>query len=115
MSRNLKGGFQYGMTLAAVSLPYYRFIMPYGLAKFVKFAKNVWDVDAAGKTDEQIAEEGLATMESWMKELGLVMNITELGAKEEMLEGLAESTLILDGGYRVPQHDEIVGIFRNSL
>lgn len=105
----------HGMTLAAVSLPYYRFIMPYGLAKFVRFSKNVWDVDAAGKTDEQIAEEGLAAMESWMKELGLVMNITELGVKEEMLEGLANSTLILDGGYRVPQHDEIVGIFRNSL
>jgi len=105
----------HGMTLAAVCLPYYRFIMPYGLAKFVRFAKNVWDVDAAEKTDEQIAEEGLAAMESWMKELGLVMNITELGVKEEMLEGLANSTLILDGGYRVPQHDEIVGIFRNSL
>ena len=72
-------------------------------------------MDAAGKTDEQIAEEGLSAMESWMKELGLVMNITEPGAKEEMLEGLAESTLIFDGGYRVPQHDEIVGIFRNSL
>lgn len=81
----------------------------------MKFAKNVWGVDVAGKTDEQIAEEGLAAMESWMKELGLVMNITELGANEEMLEGLAESTLILDGGYRVPQHDEIVGIFRSSL
>lgn len=105
----------HGMTLAAVSLPYYRFIMPHGLAKFVRFAKNVWDVDAAGKTDEQVAEEGLAAMESWMKELGLVMNITELGANEEMLEGLAESTLILDGGYRVPQHDEIVSIFRSSL
>ena len=105
----------HGMTLAAVSLPYYRFIMPNGLAKFVRFAKNVWDVDAAGKTDEQVAEEGLAEMESWMKELGLVMNITELGANEEMLEGLAGSTLILDGGYRVPQHDEIVSIFRSSL
>lgn len=105
----------HGMTLAAVSLPYYRFIMPYGLAKFVRFAENVWDVDAAGKTDEQIAEEGLAAMESWMKELGLVMNITDLGANEEMLEGLAESTIILEGGYKVPQHDEIVNIFRNSL
>ena len=105
----------HGMTLAAVSLPYYRFIMPYGLTKFVRFAKNVWDVDATGKTDEQVAEEGLAAMESWMKELGLVMNITELGANEEMLEGLAQSTLILDGGYRVPRHDEIVGIFRSSL
>lgn len=105
----------HGMTLAAVSLPYYRFILPYGLAKFVKFAKNVWDVEVAEKTDEQIAEAGLAAMENWMKELGLVMNITELGVKEEMLEGLARSTLILDGGYRVPQHDEIVGIFRSSL
>lgn len=105
----------HGMTLSAVSLPYYRYIMPYGLAKFVRFAKNVWDVDAAGKTDEQVAEEGLAAMESWMKELGLVMNITELGADEGMLEGLADSTLILDGGYKVPDHNDIVTIFKNSL
>ena len=32
----------HGMTLAAVSLPYYRHILPYGLEKFVRFAKNVW-------------------------------------------------------------------------
>lgn len=105
----------HGMTLSAVSLPYYRFIMPYGLAKFVRFAKNVWDVDATGKTEEQVAEEGLEAMENWMRELGLVMNITELGADEGMLEGLAESTLILDGGYKVPEHDDIITIFRNSL
>lgn len=105
----------HGMTLSAVSMPYYRFIMPYGLAKFVRFAKNVWNVDTTGKTDEQIAEEGLSAMEDWMKKLGLVMNITELGANEDMLEGLAESTIVLTGGYKVPSHDEIVSIFRNSL
>lgn len=105
----------HGMTLSAVSLPYYRYIMPYGLSKFVRFAVNVWDVDAAGKTDEQVAEEGLAAMGNWMNELGLVMNITELGADEGMLEGIADSTLILDGGYKVPEHDDIVTIFRNSL
>ena len=98
-----------------LTLPYYRFIMSDGLSKFVRFARNVWGVDAAGKTDEQIAEEGLAAMESWMKELGLVMNITELGANEEMLEELAKSTIILEGGYKVPQHAEIVNIFRDSL
>lgn len=105
----------HGMTLSAVSLPYYRYILPYGLAKFVRFAENVWDVDASGKTDEQVAGEGLAAMESWMNELGLVMNISELGADEGMLERLADSTLILDGGYKVPEHDDIVTIFRNSL
>lgn len=29
-----------------------------------------------------------------------------------LLEGLAESTLILDGGYQVPGHDDIVMIER---
>ncbi len=105
----------HGMTLAAVSLPYYRYIMPYGLAKFIRFAKNVWDVDASGKSDEQVAAEGLNAMENWMKELGLVMNITELGVSEEMLEDLAQSTLIQTDGYKVLDHDEIVEIFRNSL
>ena len=105
----------HGMTLAAVSLPYYRHIMPYGLAKFVRFAKNVWNVDTSGKTDEQIANEGLAAMEDWMRELGLVMNITELGANEVMLEALADSTIVMTGGYKTLEHDEIVDIFRSSL
>ena len=105
----------HGMTLAAVSLPYYRHIMPYGLAKIKRFAVNVWGVDAAGKTDEQVAQEGLTAMESWMKELGLAMNITELGATEEMVEGLADATLTMKGGYKVLGRDEIVAIFRESL
>ncbi len=91
----------HGMTLAAVSLPYYKNIMPYGIAKFVRFAKNVWDVDSTGKTDEEVALEGLAAMENWMKELGLVMNITDLGATKEMLPDLVKGTRILSGGYKV--------------
>ena len=105
----------HGMTLAAVSLPYYRHILPYGLEKFVRFAKNVWGVDPTGKSDEEVANEGLACMEAWMKELGLVMNITELGANEEMIEGIAKATLVMEGGYKVLTHEEIVKILKESL
>lgn len=105
----------HGMTLALVSLPYYRYIMPYGLAKFKRFAVNVWDVDPAGKSDEQIAEEGLKAMENWMKELGLVMNISELGATEEMLDGIADGTLIMEGGYKVLDRDEVKEILKESM
>ena len=59
----------HGMTLSAVSLPYYRYFMPYGLAKFRQFAVNVWDVDTDGKSDEQVALEGLAAMESWTEDI----------------------------------------------
>ena len=58
----------------------------------------MWDVCSDGKTDEQIAEEGLACMEAYMKQLGLVMNLTDLGVTEEMLEGIADATLIMNDG-----------------
>ena len=72
-------------------------------------------MDPAGKTDEQIAQEGLAAMENWMRELGLVMNISELGATEDMVEGIADGTLIMPGGYKVLDHEEIVAILNESL
>lgn len=105
----------HGMTLAAVSLPYYRHICPYGLKKFCRFAVNVWNVDAAGKTEEEVAAEGLSRMGSWMKEIGLVMNITQLGVREEMLEGIADGTFVMQGGYHVLTHDEIVEILKESM
>ena len=105
----------HGMTLAAVSLPYYRHILPYGLQKFKRFAVNVWDVDPSGKTDEQVAEEGLNAMEVWMRELGLVMKISELGATEDMLEDIADGTIILSGGYKMLDHTEIAEILKESM
>lgn len=105
----------HGMTLAAVSLPYYRYILPYGLPKFKRFAIEVWKVNPEGKTDEEIAEEGLKAMEDWMKELGLAMKISELGATKDMIDGIADATLLLDGGYKVLKREEVVAILKESL
>ena len=105
----------HGMTLAAVSMPYYRLILPYGLPRFRRYAVNVWGVDPAGKTDEQVAEEGLAAMEAWMKKLGLVMNITDLGATAAMEDDFVKSTLIMQGGYKVLTEDDVRAIFRAGL
>ncbi len=105
----------HGMTLAAVSLPYYRYIMPFGLSKFKRFALNVWNVNPKGKSDEEIAQEGLSEMTEWMKEIGLVMNISDLGVTEDMIEGIADGTFIMDGGYKVLTHDEIVKILKESM
>lgn len=105
----------HGMTLSAVSIPYYKYIMAGGLQKFKRYAIHVWDVDPSGKTDEQIAREGLDRMETYMKELGLVINLSELGVTEAMIEPIANSTLIMEGGYRILNHEDIVNILTNSL
>ena len=105
----------HGMTLSAVSLPYYRYIMPYGLQKFKRFATEVWGVNPDGKTDEEVAKAGLDAMENWMKKLGVAMKLSEIGGTEEMIEGIADGTFILEGGYKVLTRAEIVEILRESL
>lgn len=105
----------HGMTLAAVSLPYYKLIMPYGLDKFVRFAVNVWNVSVEGKTTEGVALDGLKEMEKWMRELGLVLNAKKLGVEPDMLGAIADSTLIMQGGYKVLTRADVIDILEESL
>ena len=105
----------HGMTLAAVSLPYYRFIMDSGLPRFARFARTVWDIDTSGMTDRQASKAGLAAMENWMKEIGVVMKLSELGVTEDMIEGITDSTFLLDGGYRTLTREDAIRIFRAAL
>lgn len=105
----------HGMTLSAVSLPYYRHILPYGVHQFQKFAVNVWGIDPAGKSDEEVAQAGLDAMEAWMKELGLAMDLKTLGVTEDMLEGIAKGTFVMRGGYKVLSHEELMAILKESL
>ena len=103
------------ITHSAVSMAYYRYIMPYGLKKFVRYAENVWNVSPENKTDEQIAEEGLAEMEKYMNEIGLVMNLKDLDVTEDMIEAISASTLTMTGGYKVLDKNEVIRILKESL
>lgn len=103
----------HGMGLAAISLPYYRYIYKFGLDKFVRFAKQVWGVDETGKTKEAVALEGIAAMEKFIKECGIVTSLKELGATEEMLPLIANSTALL-GGYKVLTAEEVLEILKTA-
>lgn len=105
----------HGMTLAAVTPAYMRHILPYGLKKMARYAVNVWRVDPTGKSDEQIAKEGLAALENWMRAIGLVMDLKTLGVTEDMIPGIADSTYIMQGGYKVLTKEEVMEILRESL
>lgn len=105
----------HGMTLAAVSLPYYKHILPYGLQKFKRYAVNVWGINPDDKSDTETALQGLDAMENYMRSLGLTMNITEFGVTEDMLDGIADGSFIMEGGYKILRHDEIVEILKESM
>lgn len=105
----------HGMTLSAVSPAYYRHIMKYAVKRFARFATVVWGINPEGKTDEQLANEGIDALAAWIKEIGAASDISALGVTEDMLEGIADATIILDGGYKILSHNEVIEILRDSL
>ena len=105
----------HGMTLSAVSLPYYRYVMPAYPARFARFAKEVWGISGEGMSEEEHAKAGLNAMEEWMEQLGVAMNLTELGVTEDMIDGIADGTILLKGGYMKLTRDDVVTIIRNAL
>lgn len=109
----------HGMTLSAVSLAYYKTQMEAGLSKFVRFAKNVFDVqgevDGKPKSDMQIALEGLDQMKKWMQEIGVTLSLKELGVTPDMFDGIASATFIMDGGYKKLSKDDVIQILKESM
>ena len=105
----------HGMTLSAVSLAYYRHIKAYGTAKFARFAVNVWGVNPEGKSEEALADEGIAALEAWMKDIGVVLHLKELGVTPDMYEGIADGTFLLGGGYKKLTREEVIAILKESM
>lgn len=102
----------HGQGLAAISPAYYRFLLPWAQKKLARWAQNVWQIDPTGRDEETMARLGIDAMESFLHEVGLPTTLRELGATEEMLPKIAESTL-LRGGYHLLTADEILEILKN--
>lgn len=105
----------HGLTLAAVAPAYYRLIMPSGLEKFKRFAEHDWDVDPSGKTDTEIAEEGISRMEAWMQEIGVATNLKDLGVTADILDDIVAGTFTMAGGYHILTKDEIRAVLTESM
>ena len=103
----------HGMGLAAISLPYYRAICEDGLHRFARFASQVWGIDTTGMTDEAAAYAGIDALESFCRECGIILSLKELGATEEMLPLIANSTVIL-GSYRKLDAGEILSVLETA-
>jgi alcohol dehydrogenase YqhD (iron-dependent ADH family) len=101
----------HGIGLAIISPAYYRYIYRDGLHKFVRYANVVWGVEDKGQGDEAIALEGINRLEAFIAELGIPATLREVGATEEMLPLIANST-IPGGGYKQLNAEDILAILK---
>jgi len=101
----------HGIGLAIISPAYYRYIYRDGLHRFVRYAKHIWGVEDKGQDDEAIALEGINRLEAFIAELGIPATLREVGATEEMLPLIANSTA-LGGGYKQLNAEDILAILK---
>ncbi len=102
----------HGQGLAVIHPQLYRAIYKEDVEKFARFAVEVWNVKADGKTEEETALAGIQALEDFIKEIGLPTTFAEMGITLDMdtIRKIAESTVITAGCCKKLTADDIVAI-----
>ena len=106
----------HGAGLAVVHPTYLEYFLQDALPRLVRMAKNVWGVDAAGKSDEEVAREGIACLRHFFHdEMGAPSTLTELNIPESAIPRLVELTDLSCFGYRTVTAEDVSAILHNCL
>lgn len=101
----------HGQGLAVIHPAYYRRIVKEAEEKFIRFGKEVFNVDGAETAVEALAD--------FIKECGLPTKLDQLQSKveitPELLRQVADSTNLLPNGYKQLTHDEVYEILMECL
>jgi len=104
----------HGASLAIVFPAWMRYVYQHDVKRFVQFATRVWDVDPAGKTDEEVALEGIAAMQAFFVSIGMPATLEQGGGKKEDIPAMAANVVNGHTGHFVylepAQIEEILAI-----
>lgn len=109
----------HGAGLAAIWPSWARYVMADCLLRFVDYAKNVMGVKLSG-TDEEIAEAGISAMENFYHQIGMPVNMKELGINptDEQIKEMAERCIKASGEYtgsaKKLTEDDMIRIYTNA-
>lgn len=105
----------HGAGLAVVHPAYLDYICLDALPRLCRLAERVWEVDPAGKTDEEIAREGIRRTREFFRELGAPVTLAELHVPEEAIERIADLTDLSCFSYKQLTREDVVAILRSVL
>ena len=106
----------HGAGLAVVHPAYLTYFRREAEPRLVRMAKNVWGVDPAGRTDGEVALEGIACLRRFFhEELGAPRTLTELGIPESAIPRLVELTDLSCFGYKTVTAEDVDAILRSCL
>lgn len=107
----------HGTGLAIISPNWMKHVMKESVDKFKQYAVRVWDVNPTGKTNEEIALEGIHKTQGFFKEIGAPTTFREAGIDDKNIEVMAEKAVRFGpiGSYKKLYKADVEAILRLSL
>lgn len=111
-------GCPYGLGIAAIQAPYYRFIKVTSALitwQLKRFAVNVFGINPTGKTDINVAIEGIDALQAWTQKIGAFHTLGELGVTLDLVPKIGRSTKIVPMKYCRLNSDDIEILLEQCL
>lgn len=109
----------HGAGLAAIWCSWARYVYKANIQRWLQYASRVWNVDIDFEHPEKTIEKAINMQEQYYESIGMPINLSSLGVKEDDIEKLAlgcsrnkTRTLI---GYMPLSYDEMLDIYRMAL
>ena len=88
----------HGQGLAVLHPALYRHMMPEANQQFARMAVEVWGIDPAGKSGEELAASFVDALADFIKEIDLPTTFAEMGIGEDTdFQAIADSTILTGG------------------
>ncbi|MEW5322616.1 iron-containing alcohol dehydrogenase [Geobacillus thermoleovorans] len=92
-------------------------VLDENVSRFAQLAVRVFDVDPAGKSERDVALEGIERLRAFWSSLGAPSRLADYGIGEENLELMADKAMAFGefGRFKTLNRDDVLAILRASL
>ncbi|MBQ8117064.1 MAG: iron-containing alcohol dehydrogenase [Lachnospiraceae bacterium] len=105
----------HGQGLAVLHPALYRRMIPESSKQFARLAVEVWNVDPAGKSEEDLANAFVDALAAFIKEIGLPTTLAEMNIPEDTdFKAIADSTILTGGCAKKFTREELLEVLLES-
>lgn len=105
----------HGAGLAVCHIPYLDYICEEAPEKFARYAVEIMHCDATGKTDIELAHEGLAKTKEYFRKIGAPVTLGDVNIPHSAIPAIAAKTLLITGSYKQLNTADVEKILRNCI
>lgn len=107
----------HGGGLAILFPNWMKHVLPENVERFKQFATRVFNVDAQGKTDKEVALEGIAALQAFWESIGAPTRLADYDIDDTQVEVMADKAMFNGnfGKFKVLNREDVLAILRASL